>query len=123
MVNNPGGEAKGDRPNKNIVIIPIPLSIIYSTNHIFTGIMHMLVALIGASIGVGLSVLLRMELSLPGLILASGKGYNSVLSFHGILMTPFMVMPPLIGGFGNLLVPLMPCPCDTIFPRLNALSL
>ena len=83
----------------------------------------MLVGLIGGSIGWGLSVIIRIELGLPGFILCSSFSYNSVITFHGIFMIPFMIMPLLIGGFGNLSIPLMLCSSDMIFPRLNALSL
>ncbi|ECF6807921.1 hypothetical protein RT19_25085 [Salmonella enterica subsp. enterica] len=94
-----------------------------TTNHIFTGAMHMLVALMGASFGVGFSIIPRFELALPGFIPSPSLQYNSRITFHGILTIPSTIMPLLIGGFGNPLVPSMPCPCDTIFPRLNALSL
>ena len=60
--------------------------------------------LIGGSIGYGLSSILRLELTLPGFILCPSLQYNPNLTFHGIFMTPFMIMPILIGGFGNLIV-------------------
>ena len=79
--------------------------------------------LIGGSIGFGLSIILRLELALPGFILCSSLQYNPNITFHGIFMISSMIMPILIGGFGNILLPLMLCSSDMIFPRLNALSL
>jgi len=79
--------------------------------------------LIGGSIGFGLPLIMRLELALPGYIICSSLQYNSSITFHGIFMISFMIMPILIGGFGNILLPLMLCSSDMIFPRLNALSL
>ena len=79
--------------------------------------------LIGGSIGFGLPIILRLELALPGFIPCPPLQYNSNITFHGIFMTSSMIMPILIGGFGNILLPLMLCSSDMIFPRLNALSL
>jgi heme/copper-type cytochrome/quinol oxidase subunit 1 len=83
----------------------------------------MLVGMIGGGFGWGLSVIIRIELGLPGYAITSSLSYNSVITFHGIYMIFFMIMPLLIGGFGNCLVPLLLCTSDMIFPRLNALSL
>jgi heme/copper-type cytochrome/quinol oxidase subunit 1 len=85
--------------------------------------MYILAGLIGGSLGFGLSIMIRLELALPGFILSSALQYNTSITFHGIFMIFFMIMPILIGGFGNLLIPLMLCSSDMIFPRLNALSL
>ena len=78
---------------------------------------------IGGSFGFGLSIIIRLELGLPGLIICSSVQYNTLITFHGIFMIFFMIMPLLIGGFGNILIPLMLSSSDMIFPRLNALSL
>ena len=79
--------------------------------------------LIGGSIGFGLPIILRLELALLGFILCSFLEYNFNITFHGIFMTSSMIMLILIGGFGNILLPLMLCSSDMIFPRLNALML
>merc|ERR1711994_1015465 len=98
-------------------------AIIITTNHIYIGAVYIMSGLIGGSIGFGLSIILRLELALPGFIPCSSLQYNANITFHGIFMIFSMIMPILIGGFGNILLPLMPCSSDMIFPRLNALSL
>ena len=92
---------------------------IISTNHIVIGLIYIMPGLIGGPIGFGLSIILRLELALPGFIPCPPLQYNPNITFHGIFMTPSMIMPILIGGFGNTPLPLMLCPSDMIFPRLN----
>jgi cytochrome c oxidase subunit 1 len=99
------------------------ITVFITTNHICIGWFYILSGLIGGSIGFGLSIILRLELSLPGFIISSSLQYNSFITFHGIFMIFFMIMPIIIGGFGNLIIPFSLCSSDMIFPRLNALSL
>lgn len=63
-----------------------------------------------------------MELSKPGFFIDNGQLYNSLITSHALLIIFFMVMPTIIGGFGNWILPLiLGCP-DMSFPRLNNLS-
>jgi cytochrome c oxidase subunit 1 len=102
--------------------INVLYSVLISTHHILIGYIYLVVGILGGSIGFALSVLIRLELGCTGYVLLSALQYNSCITFHGLLMIFFMIMPILIGGLGNILIPLMMYSKDMVFPRLNALS-
>src|SRR5262247_167348 len=115
---------------------------VFSTDHKMIGRQFLFLGLFMLLIGGLLAMLIRWELAwpespVPGLniipepyIFPGEKGggiippqtYNAIFTMHATLMIFFVVMPIMVGCFGNFLIPLMIGTRDMAFPKLNMLS-
>lgn len=69
--------------------------------------------------GAACRVVIRANLMIPGMQVVDEQAYMMVITAHAFLMIFFIVMPILLGGFGNWLIPIMMHFPDMAFPRLN----
>jgi cytochrome c oxidase subunit 1 len=111
---------------------------IWTYDHKMIGLQYLWTALAFLFIGGALALGVRWQLGFPGAefpligrllpatVAVDGSiipgGYNMLVTMHATVMVFFVVMPLLIGAFGNYLIPLQIGAGDMAFPLLNELS-
>jgi cytochrome c oxidase subunit 1 len=110
---------------------------LFSTDHKMIARQFLFLALFMMSIGGLMAMLMRWELAFPETAVPGfhwvpepfmydgaipPNTYNAMFTMHATIMIFFVVMPILVGCFGNFLIPLMIGARDMAFPKLNLLS-
>jgi len=111
---------------------------VFSIDHKVIGIQYAITALVFLFFGFCLMMVMRWQLAYPlekipligswlGDYYAPGgvlspDGYNAFGAMHGTIMVFLGVVPLLVGGFGNYVMPLQIGAPDMAFPKLNMMS-
>jgi len=110
---------------------------VFSMDHKMIGRQFLFFGLVMLVVGGFLAMLIRWQLAwpeteVPGMAwvpeptmyegIIPPQTYNMLFTMHATIMIFFVVMPIMVGGFGNFLIPLMIGARDMAFPLLNLLS-
>src|SRR5574341_1034830 len=110
---------------------------VFSTDHKMIGRQFLFLGLFMLLIGGLLAMMIRWQLAwpetaVPGMTfipepymfngIIPPNTYNALFTMHATIMIFFVVMPIMVGSFGNFLIPLMIGTRDMAFPKLNMLS-
>ncbi len=115
------------------------LHYLWSYDHKMIGMQYLWTSLFFLLIGGGLALAIRFQLGFPNhplpligrflpstLVSDDGAiipgGFNMLVTMHATIMVFFVVMPIVIGAFGNYLIPLKIGARDMAFPLLNEVS-
>jgi cytochrome c oxidase subunit I len=100
---------------------------VFSLDHKVIGLQYYFLALAAVTVGMFLSLLMRIHLiwptaALPLLGEIKPETYLSLLTMHGTIMVFFVLTTAPQGGFGNYFLPIQIGAPDMAFPVLNMLS-
>jgi len=89
------------------------------------GLLYIYSGLLFGITGFVFSWLMRAELGGIGeqLLFGDHQFYNVLITSHAMLMIFFFIMPAVISGFGNMLLPLILGVPEMVFPKVNNLGL
>ncbi len=99
----------------------LAVKIFTTTDHKTIGYLYLVTSFAWFLIGGILALLIRAELTRPGMQFLSSEQYNQVFTMHGTIML-LMFATPLFVGFANVIMPLQIGAADVAFPRMNMLS-
>jgi len=110
---------------------------LFSMDHKIIGLQFLFMSLAFMIVAGGLALLFRWQLGFPNKPMPgsfmfsenyfnagimSSQGYNQFFTMHASLMIFFVIIPMMVGAFGNFLVPIQIGARDMAFPFLNGLS-
>ena len=96
---------------------------VWSQDHKVIGIQYIIIATLVGIVALIMSGMMRLQLGFPGVFtLVEPNEYYQFVTMHGMIMIVFMLTAFFLGGFGNLLIPLMCGARDMVFPYMNMLS-
>ena len=96
---------------------------VWSQDHKVIGIQYIIVATLVGLVALFMSGMMRLQLGFPGeFTFVEPNEYYQYVTMHGMIMIVYMLTAFFLGGFGNLLIPLMCGARDMVFPYMNMLS-
>jgi cytochrome c oxidase subunit 1 len=97
------------------------MNLLTTTDHKVIGNMYFVTSLIYFGIAGVMALVIRAELTFPGLQYVHYETFNQLFTMHGTLML-LMFATPMFVGFANAIMPLQIGAPDVAFPKLNAFS-
>jgi hypothetical protein len=96
---------------------------VFSQDHKYIAVQYMCTAVAIGVVALVLSGLMRIQIGFPGaLSFITPEAYYQYITVHGMIMVIYLLTALLLGGFGNLLIPLMLGARDMVFPFVNMMS-